>query len=119
MAKCRDLNEPAFEEWLATRPREIQDLAHRFPPDRLYSLAPNGTRVIIYAYSEDETLIVDVLASFNALTFERRVFGIKPTDLTECDLPDPDETLGALLTDRGEIEAAIDMMREATQQERN
>lgn len=83
-------------EWLAERPQAIKDLVAKLPPDRLYRLKTTGHRVFLYAYSEDGTVTVAVTGQFNALPFERRVFGIAPEDLEECDLPDPDEPVGSL-----------------------
>lgn len=43
------------------------------------------------------TLTVCVHARFNAIIFERNVFGIDPDDLEECDLPARGEEVGAVL----------------------
>jgi len=82
-------------EWLAGRPPVIQALAARVPPDRLYRLESTGHRVYLYSYSEDETVTVVVAGQFNVVAFERKVFGIKPEELEECDLPDPEEPMGS------------------------
>jgi hypothetical protein len=101
MAKIVDWTpkqEAAWAKWVDSRPKVIQDLAERIPPNRLYLLKSSGHRVIPYSYSEDGTLTVAVLAEYNAVAFERRVFGISPDDLEECDLPEPGEILGSCLT---------------------
>ena len=48
---------------------------------------------------------------WNYLVFERRVFGVNPTDLEECDLPKDDEVLGAALTDEHAIKEFCNFMR--------
>lgn len=87
-----------WADWLATRPEGIQELAKRFPPWKLFRL--NSNRVYVQSYGEGEdgelTLRVAVDARFGVVTMERTVFGIKPEDLTECDLPDPDEQVGCI-----------------------
>jgi len=99
-------NEPYWSEWLADQPPTIQALIARYPPNRLYRMA-NGQRVTIVGYRDDGTVTVDVSGEFNLVTFERSVFGVDPVELVECDLPDPDELVGALLKDRAEIKAYI------------
>lgn len=42
-------------------------------------------------------MIVRVLGKWNKVMFERNVFGIKPEELTECDLPPKDEVVGSTL----------------------
>ena len=42
------------------------------------------------------TLKVTVSGQFNAVAFERQVFGIKPEDLEECDLPPANMPVGSL-----------------------
>lgn len=83
-----------WADWVATRPEIVQDMCKKFPPNRLYRLSPNGNRVTIYSYSEDGTMTVSVTGEFNRVVFSRNVFGIKPEDLEECDLPDEGENLG-------------------------
>lgn len=65
----------------------------------------------IYSYSEDGTMTVDVTGQYNKLTFDRRVFGIQPEDMEECDLPGDQEELGTVLTDRKDIDAFINAIR--------
>jgi hypothetical protein len=75
-------------------------VAERFWPNRLYRLKRGGHRVTIVSFDEEEngaiSLKVRVSGEFNAVIFERTVFGIKPEDLEECDLPEPGEILGSL-----------------------
>jgi hypothetical protein len=98
MAEIWRMNEERareYKEWFDARPPAIQELIKRFPPNKLYRLTATGHRVAIIAYSEGETLRVSVLHQFNpeGLAFEREVFGIKPEDMVECDLPPGVEVL--------------------------
>lgn len=89
-----------MEEWLATRPKVIQDMAKLCPPDRLYRMS-SGHRCTIYSYSEDRTVTVEVTGEFNRVVFGRRVFGIPVDELVECDLPEPGEDLGDTAQEAG------------------
>ena len=94
MAKIAELTDPdAWEEWVSTRPPVVQDLCRRYPPDRLYLLKPTGHRVTILAYNENGTVRIYVSAQWNLLVFEREVFGIDPSDLEECDIPNENRTI--------------------------
>lgn len=92
-------NMTAWNEWVATRPEPVKSLCERFDPWTLYRLASSGHRVRIHSYSEDGTMTVVVSGDFNFVAFERNVFGIKPDDLTECDLPAEGEVLGVGMTE--------------------
>jgi hypothetical protein len=65
-----------------------------------------GQRVFPVSYSEDGTVRVIVSGKYNLVSFEREVFGVEIDDLEECDLPGPDEPLGAILT-ADEVERAL------------
>lgn len=112
MSKIAELDLAAFDAWVATRPPVIQELCKRLPPDRLYRLKSSNHRVTLYSYSENGTVTVNVTGQYNALTFERRVFGISPDDLEECELPGPDEPLGVMLTERADVDRFIDLQIE-------
>ena len=87
------LDEDAWNAWVATRPEVIQKMCRSHPPNRLYRL-PGGSRATIYSYSEDGTMTLNVTGQFNLVAFSRQVFGVKPEDLVECELPGPEERLG-------------------------
>lgn len=89
------VDQAGWEQWLSTRPDVIKQLVARLPPDRLYLLKTSNHRVTIYSYNEDGTVSVVVSGKYNRVLFERNVFGIKPEDLEECDLPPADEETGA------------------------
>ena len=103
--------EHAWKEWVAARPPHIQALCEQFPPNRLYRMKSTGRRVTIYAYNEDKTVDVAITRQFNYHFFDRRVFGIDVEDLAECDVPAPDEPLGALLTEEPAIGEFIERTR--------
>lgn len=91
-----------WNEFVRGRPTRVREAIEKsdLAPWKLYRLKSSGHRVTLYSIDEPEdpalpvTLKVDVLGRFNAIAFERRVFGIALEDLEECDLPGPDETVG-------------------------
>ena len=89
MAEIYELDNEAFGQWLAERPKVIHDLARLLPPNRLYRL--DDRRVTLVSYEENGTVTVLVSGEYNLLVCERHVFGVRPEDLTECDLPDAKE----------------------------
>ncbi len=96
--------ERAWREWVAERPPEVRAVAEQFDPWTLYWMPSSRHRVTLRSFDETEdgrvTLRVVVSGRFNAVIFDREVFGIEPDGLVECDLPDPDELVGSLdLTD--------------------
>jgi hypothetical protein len=111
MAKIAELDPAFWTDWVATRPPEIQEMCKRWPPDRLYRMRDTGQRVTLLSYGEDGTVRVSLTGQYNLVTFDREVFGINPNDLTECDLPKPEELVGTMLTEEAEIEAFVDEIR--------
>ena len=111
MAKIAELDEQVWANWVATRPKVVQDLCKKFRPDTLYLLKTSNQRVTICAYSEDGTMSVDVSGDYNALVFDREVFGVKPEHLEECDLPSKSEVLGTLLTDPENVKDYVNSLR--------
>jgi len=107
MATILEWNEEeraGWERWVASRPPVVQQLARQFPPNQLYRLKTTGHRVTPYSYSEEGTLTVDITGQFNRVLFGRRVFGIRPEDLEECELPQPGEDLGDTAAEAGYTE---------------
>lgn len=98
-------------EWLATRPPVIQEMFAKKPPDRLYRI-PSGHRVYVIAYDEDETVRVVVSGKYNAVVFDRQVFGIPLDDLVECDPPGPADVVGTLITDETQVKVFIEKHRD-------
>jgi hypothetical protein len=107
MAKISEIDQAAWDKWVAERPPSVQTLCRLFPPDRLYLLKTSKHRVTIHSYSEDGTMTVYVSGDYNLIVFPRPVFGIKPEDLVECDLPAEGEPLGCATTDPEEIKKII------------
>jgi hypothetical protein len=104
----------AWEAWVAERPPTIREVIerHALEPWKLYRLTSSGHRVYIHSVDEPKdgsapTLKVIVSGDYNAVAFERTVFGIQPEDLVECELPSPDELVGSAgLTPEEAIAAA-------------
>jgi hypothetical protein len=88
----------------------VRAVAERFDIWTLYRLKSSGDRVMLQSFDGDGTLTVAVSGKFNLVIAERQVFGVPPDDLEECDLPAPDEKLGALMTGK-EIVDNLDAMR--------
>jgi hypothetical protein len=105
MTRLFEIN-PDAQEWIDGRPKVIKAMIAKTPPNLLYRLKPTGQRVTIYSYSEAGTVTVLVSGQYNLTDYERRVFGVNPDDLEECDLPGPNEPLGVLLNEE-ETEAYI------------
>lgn len=112
MAIARPIDEVAFNEWVDTRPPIIQEMCRKWRPDILYRMGENGNRVLIESWSEDGTVTVSVSGEFNAVMFDRNVFGVDPNSLVECDLPEEGEILGSVLSEQRDIEAFIDATRD-------
>lgn len=72
----------------------ILEMCEKVVPWKLYRMASSGHRVTPVSYGEDGTLTVAVRGKYNYVTMERQVFGVHVDDLTECDLPGPDERVG-------------------------
>jgi|SRR5271165_1026115 len=103
-----------WDAWVSERPRAVRETIQKYDlkPWTLYRLKSSGHRVTLYSVDEPEdesppTLKVSVLGQFNLLAFDRRVFGIAPSDLEECDLPGVEEPLGAVLN-HDEVLEAVD-----------
>jgi len=93
--------EREWKEWVAGRPEAVRAVAERFEPWTLYRMKSTGQRVFVMGFFDPDDagkvlLSVGVTGEFNLVAFERKVFGIDPDDLVECDLPAPNEALGSL-----------------------
>src|SRR5579872_7076548 len=105
----------AYRDWVRSRPEHVRVVAERFDPWSLYRLKETGHRVTIYSFSEGKdgrvTLTVNITGQFNAIDFDRRVFGINPDDLEPCELPAEGELVGTMFTDEKDVDAYIDLIR--------
>ena len=95
--------EQLWKEWLTERPEKVRAVAENFDPWTLYRMKSTEHRVTILSFQEgvesgEVTLTVAVSGEYNYVLFERRVFGISPDDLEECELPLPGEVLGTQMT---------------------
>jgi hypothetical protein len=110
-----EMNKEVWNEWVDSRPDVIKNICKKYPPDRLYLLKTTNRRVTIHSYSENGTVTVDVSGDYNIVTFARRVFGVNPEDLQECDLPSKNEECFAVLEKREDIDKYIQSMRQRRQ----
>jgi hypothetical protein len=101
----------SYEAWIAARPPEIQAMIRSHPPIKLYRLATTGQRVTIDSYAEDGTVAVILSGRYNVVVMDRRVFNIPLSELTECELPVPDESTGTALFDPVQVERFIEASR--------
>jgi hypothetical protein len=101
-----------WKTWLAARPSNIRAVAERFDPWTLYRMKDTNQRVTVVSFAAGEkvTMTVNITGEFNMLTFDRAVFGVDPDNLEPCDLPLPDESTGALMSD-SEVVKNIDSLR--------
>lgn len=104
-------DEAEWQHWLKGRPEMIQKLGQRFKPWKVYRLTTTGQRCRLYSFSEDNTVTVSVTKELNLINFERRVFGIDPDTLVECEMPRDDEPVGETMTAAEQL-AYINMRRE-------
>jgi hypothetical protein len=108
--------EAQWQEWLASRPESVREVAKRFEPWSLYRIKTGGQRVTIHGFNVDKegqvTLTVCITGEFNLISFERQTFGISPDDLEPCDLPLAHEPVGALLTEQTDIDDFIDVIKQ-------
>jgi hypothetical protein len=105
--------EDDWDRWVAERPPAVRMVAEKFKPWKLYRLKSSGHRVTIVSFGEHQdgaTLTVAVTGDFNFVINDRTVFGIKPDDMEECDLPGPDEKLGSILSGE-QVEENLDALR--------
>ena len=108
-----------MDEWIVSKPPIIRDMFRNFPADRLYRLKTTDHRCTILGYSEDGTMTVNITGEYNYVVFDRNVFGIKPENLKECDLPDPDEKLGTEIKDRKNVDQYLETMKSIVMANRN
>jgi hypothetical protein len=99
-----------YRKWVKKLPKKVRAVAERFDIWTLYRLKSSGDRVMLQSFDGDGTLTVAVSGKFNLVIAERQVFGVPPDDLEECDLPAPDEKLGALMTTEEAVDN-LDAMR--------
>lgn len=103
----------AWKKWVKARPPAVRAIAERLDPWTLYRLKPTGQRVTLVSIYEDGTVKVSITGQYNVIMFDRDVFGINPDDLEECDLPEPGEATGAVMTPQ-QVDENIDALRVAT-----
>lgn len=96
MARFEEPNENQLQEWavwLSTRPAAIQKVAKEYGPWTVYRIKSTGDLVRLYSYGEvsdgSVTLTVHIPKEWNPgrIALHNSVFGLKPEDLEECELP--------------------------------
>lgn len=85
--------ENEYANWITSRPHSVQKvlLDYNLDPYTLYRLKTTGQIGTLYSITESGTVTMDFDAKYNAhnpAMADRRVFGINPADLEECDLPE-------------------------------
>jgi hypothetical protein len=103
MAIIAEIDEVEMRKWIKGRPQKIQEMCGRWPPNLLYRDSGSKLRVFIYSYSENGTVTVIVSGRYNFVCFERKVFGVDPEALEECEMPGVDEKVGVMFTGPEEI----------------
>src|SRR5580765_7300966 len=106
--------EADYAEWCIQRPEKVRVVAEQFEPWSLFKMKATGQRVVVTSFGEtkDGNISLTVLVSgrFNLTQFEREVFGISPDELEPCELPSPDEPVGAAMSGE-EVAMNIDNIR--------
>jgi hypothetical protein len=106
--------ERGHAKFLRSLPAAVRVVAERFDPWTLYRMKSTKHYVSVMSFSEglDDrvTLTVFVGGKYNAVLFERQVFGVDPTDLEPCEPPASDDPVGAVLTQQ-EVDDNIDGLR--------
>jgi hypothetical protein len=108
--KSTKAQERKWEKWLAELSEQQRKIYSALPPTKLYLLKTSDHRVTIESYDSDGTLTVAVTGKYNKVMFDRDVFGVRPEDLEECELPPPDVLLGTQLAP-DEVDDHIDEIR--------
>lgn len=74
---------PEFMEWFDDRPPAIQEVIRKYPPNRTYKLYDGVFDVTLHSYDEELDGSISLQIDVHSPFFPRRVFGVKPADLTE------------------------------------
>ena len=93
-------------DWVLSRPKVIQEMCKKWPPNKLYRMS-SGHRCTINSYYEDGTVKVNVTGEYNLVGFSRSVFGVDPKTLVPCEPPGPDEPVGDVSEELGLTEKEI------------
>jgi hypothetical protein len=102
--------ETEWKAWVASLPDCVRIIAERFDPWSLYQMKSTGHRCTLLSISENYTVTVAITGDFNAIMFDRQVFGISPDDLAPCDLPGENEAVGTLVSSE-QVGENIDALR--------
>lgn len=86
-------------EWFNARPPAIQALIRERPPSVPYRVSGGAFPGWIHSYDEEESGGVSMKVDIESPLFPRRVFGLKPEDLTEWVSDSPNEKVEARRAD--------------------
>ena len=100
----------SFNAWADSLPEPAHANAKKFPPWELFRMKSTGQRVTLNGCNDNGTISVTVSGKYNAVLAERIVFGVDPADLEPCDLPEPHEPTGTLLSQQ-DVADNIDKLR--------
>lgn len=82
-----------LDDWLQDRPQIIKDLADKISPFKTYVVKETGQLGTVYSFSENGTLTLNITGHKDKFrdAMEKliplRVFGFRPEDLEEYELP--------------------------------
>lgn len=89
-------------------------VANTLDPWTLYRMSSTGDRCTLQSLYLVEgggvQVTVAVTGEFNAVPFDRQVFGVDPAELTPCELPHPAALTGRVLT-TAQVDDNIDLLR--------
>lgn len=101
-----------WEKWVKSLPPKARATGERFNPWTLYLMAETAHRVTIASFADDGTISVAVTGQYNdGILFDRRVFGVAPDELEECDIPPEGEALMTPAEARDNMEAIKCLVR--------
>ena len=107
--------EQGWQEWVASRPPQVRDIARRFDPWTLYMLKSTGQLVTLRSFEFDETSDrVTLKVEANGETAGDKILsGINPDDLSAPNAAYSEEDASPPLLDEDEIDAQIESFRDA------
>ena len=96
MATYIDIDPVELENWLQVRPPIIRELFTARPSGVYYKYQEQNFICTIVSFFEDRTARVNISGEFNLIYMSRSMI-VDPYELTECDAPPEDKTLGEVL----------------------
>jgi len=81
-------DDPEFKEWFNSKPKKIQELIKKCPPNKQYRIKGGTFPGTIHSYDEEKNGDVSMKVNIHSPLMPRKVFGLKPEHLEEwedCD----------------------------------